>query len=356
MLYAVIRKEKSQSARDLRDGINTGAIRDVRKSTILCEDDLCRIITKTHVKTLYNRRFDAKGWTPDGKKLVLSYRINPEETTSGETILTCDLKGNIEIMEEHTGPVADLAVSPDGNKIAYVSSGFTEGIHTHNWINIIHRKKVQKLTRDGGNCSIRWSPDSSMFGVHENIIDYGKLTRQGLLGEATPKNRFHLVGLDGTIKTYDVPFIGSDFLSPKEVVFGAMTYSFIRGGGKLIRFDLESEEYRVIKKDGGSPCIRVSSTKDLISKYDGGELKIIDTSGNVPYLQPVVYGFSWSPDTTDLVFMPIKYTRSNRPTIEMHNLDYSRTKYSIYMDNLKMHNSDQRTYKAKIMLQPEVKD
>jgi len=92
--------------------------RDERHARVWLLDVATRALTQT---TTVNWRIDQIEWTPDGRSLVATAKPKPDSDQWNERIYSIDLAdGRFSPIGEPHRPIGSVAVSPDGQTIAYV--------------------------------------------------------------------------------------------------------------------------------------------------------------------------------------------------------------------------------------------
>lgn len=170
--------------------------------------------------------FDDNGpiaWTPDGKSILFSAirKDNWETEFNDSEVYSLDLRsGNLTALTSRYGPDQVLAVSPDGQKIAYL--GFDDTHRTY------ENAELYVMNRDGSGArsisvgqdisidDAKWSADSKSLVVQYDFKGAASIGRFGLDGSF----RQLASGLSGP--GYDRPYTGGSFSLSRT---GAIAFS-----------------------------------------------------------------------------------------------------------------------------------
>lgn len=170
--------------------------------------------------------FDDNGpiaWTPDGKSVLFSAirKDNWETEFNDSEVYSLDLRsGNLTVLTSRYGPDQVLAVSPDGQKIAYL--GFDDTHRTY------ENAELYVMNRDGSGArsisvgqdisidDAKWSADSKSLVVQYDFKGAASIGRFGLDGSF----RQLASGLSGP--GYDRPYTGGSFSLSRT---GAIAFS-----------------------------------------------------------------------------------------------------------------------------------
>ncbi|GAA4771063.1 S9 family peptidase [Novosphingobium ginsenosidimutans] len=170
--------------------------------------------------------FDDNGpiaWTPDGKSILFSAirKDNWETEFNDSEVYSLDLRnGNLTALTSRYGPDQVLAVSPDGQKIAYL--GFDDTHRTY------ENAELYVMNRDGSGArsisvgqdisidDAKWSADSKSLVVQYDFKGAATIGRFGLDGSF----RQLASGLSGP--GYDRPYTGGSFSLSRT---GAIAFS-----------------------------------------------------------------------------------------------------------------------------------
>lgn len=170
--------------------------------------------------------FDDNGpiaWTPDGKSILFSAirKDNWETEFNDSEVYSLDLRsGNLTALTSRYGPDQVLAVSPDGQKIAYLGFDDTHRTYENAELYVMNRDgSGARSVSVGQDISIddaKWSADSKSLVVQYDFKGAASIGRFGLDGSF----RQLASGLSGP--GYDRPYTGGSFSLSRT---GAIAFS-----------------------------------------------------------------------------------------------------------------------------------
>ena len=350
------------------------------------EPECARVLSDGWANILYTSGFRFHGWFPDGNKILLSHgrwdaMLSNQEydelatldygarivyTTSSsvmfekkdifrpykEAVFTCDIEGNVDMIDEKTYNLNDISISPDGRYVAYVTRGFNESVHTHNKFHLrlldddAERREAKDLTQNTGQYASYMIPGPSDFRISWSTDSrwIALLEKGHLKDKKEYLNSLHIITPDGRVKE-------APTLSDRIDLFDQKNY-LKNQGGYLTIFSTASKSKRTIPDKVDGCEIHLSPDRNFIGIYDkvNSQLRIRDIYGKLQWSKERVAGFELNRGFVHLLNV------QDNSKIECKTVDYEGDQQVSLWHDLPPIFQVNDNYRAGLSVQPEVKD